>query len=248
MPGVESRLPEVRSNGGDVNAGRLRFLERDHYGAILVDPPWHFTTYSAKGRDRCPDARHYKTMSREAIEAPPVLELAAPDCVLFLWSICCMLPQALDLGARWGFAYKTVAFYWAKTTKDQMSFPIGTGYWTRSNPEQCLLFTRGKPQRLSASVPKLIVAPRREHSRKPDEVRERIERLVDGPYLELLARESRPGWTTWGNEATKFDDPAYDGDGDSAGSIKVGFEAIKERMAQDGMRCTPKGSNGGSAP
>lgn len=81
---------------------------------------------------------------------------------------------------------------------------MGTGYWTRANPEQCLLFTRGSPKRLSASIEKLIVSPRREHSRKPDEIYERIEKLVGGPYLELFSRQERAGWKTWGNQVGKF--------------------------------------------
>jgi MT-A70 len=93
--------------------------------------------------------------------------------------------------------YKTVGFYWSKTAKDGASYPIGTGYWTCANPELCLLATRGKPKRLSRAVRKLIVSPRREHSRKPDEVHERIEALVAGPYLELFARSQRPGWECW---------------------------------------------------
>ena len=82
---------------------------------------------------------------------------------------------------------------------------MGTGYYTRANPELCLLFTRGNPKRISSAVRKLIIAPRREHSRKPDETRERIERLVAGPYCELFARASAPGWDSWGLEAGKFD-------------------------------------------
>ena len=81
---------------------------------------------------------------------------------------------------------------------------MGLGYWTRANSEPCLLATRGKPKRLNADVRQGIIAPRREHSRKPDEVHGRIERLVAGPYLELFARAERPGWTVWGNETTKF--------------------------------------------
>jgi N6-adenosine-specific RNA methylase IME4 len=119
---------------------------------------------------------------------------------LFLWATDPSLPQALEVMAAWGFVYKTVAFTWAKTTKDGTGFPIGCGYWTRANPEQCLLATRGRPQRLSRAVPQLVLAPRREHSRKPDQVYERIEALVPGPYLELFAREQRPGWDSRGYE------------------------------------------------
>jgi N6-adenosine-specific RNA methylase IME4 len=75
----------------------------------------------------------------------------------------------------------------------------------KANPEQCLLATRGKPRRQGKDVRKLIIEPRREHSRKPEDVRERIERLVAGPYLELFARETKPGWYCWGNQAGLFD-------------------------------------------
>jgi N6-adenosine-specific RNA methylase IME4 len=170
-----------------------------HYAVILADPPWTFATYSRKGKGRSAEA-HYDCMSLADIRALPVADWAAPDCALFLWVTDPSLPQALEVIAAWGFVYKTVAFTWAKTTKNGAGFPIGCGYWTRANPEQCLLATRGRPQRLSRAVPQLIVAPRREHSRKPDEAYERIEALVPGPYLELFARAPREGWHSWGYE------------------------------------------------
>lgn len=182
------------------------------YGVILADPPWSFKSWSDKGRDRCPDAlvrqkglaeRHYKTLTLAEISNLPIADIAAKDCVLFLWTVDCMIPQALSLGASWGFTFKTVAFTWVKTTKSD-THHIGLGYWTRGNPEQCLLFTRGKPCRKSASVRQLITAPRREHSRKPDEQYGRIEQLLDGPYLELFARAECPGWDVWGNETARF--------------------------------------------
>jgi N6-adenosine-specific RNA methylase IME4 len=81
---------------------------------------------------------------------------------------------------------------------------MGMGYWTRANTEPCLLATRGKPKRLNADVRQAIIEPGREHSRKPDCVHERIERLVAGPYLELFARQERRGWTVWGNDTRRF--------------------------------------------
>ena len=142
-------------------------------------------------------------MNLDDIKAMPVADLAAKDCVLFLWAIDPMLPQALEVGAAWGFTFKTIGFYWGKTGVNG-NFTMGTGHWTRANPEQCLLFTRGKPKRVSAAVRKLIVAPRREHSRKPDECISSIEQLVNGPYLELFSRQARPGWDSWGNQTDKF--------------------------------------------
>ena len=88
--------------------------------------------------------------------------------------------------------------------RDDSDVQIGCGYWTRANSEVCLLATRGKPKRLNADVRQAIIEPRRQHSRKPDCVHGRIERLVEGPYLELFARAPRPGWTVWGNETDKF--------------------------------------------
>jgi N6-adenosine-specific RNA methylase IME4 len=123
-----------------------------------------------------------------------------------------MIPQALELVTAWGFTYKTIAFYWAKLNRShaegkftQRDFFTGMGYWTRANPEQCILATRGRPVRRSMSVRKLIISPRREHSRKPDEAYERIEQLVPGPYLDLFGRASRPNWTTWGDQPSLFD-------------------------------------------
>jgi N6-adenosine-specific RNA methylase IME4 len=179
-------------------------LSGRRYGAILADPPWTFKTYSAKGTGRGA-VSHYDTMSFEDLAAMQVADLAADDCALFLWVPKTTLQRGLDLIATWGFTWKTIGYTWAKTTKDGTRFPIGLGYYTRANPEICLLATRGRPKRLSRGVPELIIAPRREHSRKPDEARERIEQLFAGPYLELFARDSRPGWDSWGAEVGLFD-------------------------------------------
>lgn len=168
------------------------------FGAILADPPWRFESWSARGRDRCPDTRHYQVLALPALVALPLHTVTKADCCLFLWTVDSHLPQALNLGYRWGFTFKTVAFTWIKTSPS--GFPMGLGYWTRGNPESCLLFTRGHPRRLSASVRQLLVAPRREHSRKPDETYAHIESLVPGPYLELFARHHRPNWTSWGTQ------------------------------------------------
>lgn len=180
----------------------LDSLPRNHYGAILCDPPWAFKTWSNKGQERSAD-NHYQTMDLWQIADLPVRALAADNCVLFLWSTWPMMPMALDLISDWGFTYKTCAFDWVKITAAGTP-AIGMGYWTRSNSEPCLLATKGKPSRLKADVAQAILAIRREHSRKPEIVHQRIERLVAGPYLEIFARQQRPGWTTWGNETEKF--------------------------------------------
>lgn len=197
----------------------LADLPQGHFGCILADPPWRFETYNEQGRGRSPDWRafegspvkHYPTMSREAIAAMPVADLAAPDAALFMWISWPMLVEAMELIEAWGFTYKTCAFAWVKAHagqvemfRDDYDVQMGCGYWTRANSEVCLLATRGKPKRLSAAVRQAIIEPRREHSRKPDCQYERIEALVAGPYLELFARTQRVGWTAWGNQTDKF--------------------------------------------
>lgn len=175
------------------------------YRAILADPPWHWRARSAKGTGRGA-VSHYDCVSLDELAALPVSDLAADDSVLFLWATDPLLPRALELIEAWGFVYKTVGFYWVKTNAKSDGFFTGMGYWSRANPEQCLLATRGKPERKGKDVRRLIVAPRRQHSRKPDEVRERIERLVSGPYCELFSRESAPGWDVrFSDQAGLFD-------------------------------------------
>lgn len=198
-------------------------IPRNHFGAIICDPPWQFKTYNEKGRNRCPDwkrfkgspAKHYETMRTRDIMAMPVEELAAKDCVLFMWVSWPMLLEALSVISAWGFRYKTCGFDWAKAHVDQIDMfrddadsLMGTGYWTRANTEPCLLATRGRPKRRSTSVRMGIIEPRREHSRKPDCVHSRVQQLVDGPYLELFGRQQRKGWTVWGAETTKFAEAA----------------------------------------
>ena len=183
--------------------GPLAGLRRNHYGAILVDPPWSFLTRSDKGKDRSPE-QHYDCMTLDEIKALPVKELAAKNCALFMWVIDTHLPMALDVIEAWGFTYKTRAFCWAKQNRKSEGFFVGMGYWTRANPEDCLFATVGAPKRQARDVRRLIVSPVREHSRKPDETLERVERLVPGPYCELFSRTPRPGWDQTGNQKDRF--------------------------------------------
>jgi N6-adenosine-specific RNA methylase IME4 len=195
-------------------------LDRRKYGAILADPPWQFNSLWG-GRpkkignnypSRAIDA-HYATMTIDDICELPVADLAAPDCVLFMWTCWPVIDRAFDVLQAWGFTYKTCAFSWMKAdpyrlfADDKTPF-AGMGYWTRANTEPCLLATRGRPKRLAADVRQGIIAPRREHSRKPDGIHERIERLVGGPYVEIFARQRRAGWDCWGNEVDKFAEAA----------------------------------------
>lgn len=187
-------------------------LPKRHFGAICGDPPWRYRTWSETNQHKSA-SKHYGLMTTDEIKALPVSDLAAEDCVLFLWCINPMLPQGFEVMSAWGFTFKTVAFCWAKTTSrtDQSWVPkyhVGLGHWSRANVEICLLGTRGKPKRLAKDVRQLIVEPRREHSRKPDQFFKSVERLTAGPYLELFSRTDREGWSTFGNETGKFNEVA----------------------------------------
>jgi N6-adenosine-specific RNA methylase IME4 len=184
-------------------------LPHNHFGAILADPPWPFKTWSPKGQGRSGEA-HYSTLAHADLETMPVRELAASNSVLFMWIVQTQIPEAVRLFEAWGFTLKSCAFAWMKGDAlpffpDDIATQMGMGKWTRAEFEQCWLGTRGSPKRLDAGVRQVLIEKRREHSRKPDGIHERIERLVAGPYLELFARQTRPGWTCWGNEVGKFD-------------------------------------------
>lgn len=180
------------------------------FNIIYADPPW---SYEDKALNRGGAERHYGTMSIDDICALPVADMAANDCVLFLWGTWPKLYESLLVIEAWGFKFKTCAFVWIKTNKrtntkqfsflPQDSFDSfwGMGRWTRANSEFCLLATKGDPERKSASVHQVIYAPIDKHSKKPDETREKIIELCgDVPRLEMFARTSAPGWELWGNE------------------------------------------------
>lgn len=186
-------------DGGSVEHLQALIDAGRNFGAIYADPAWAFLSRGSNGDGRSASA-HYTTTRLDEMKALPVAQLAAPDCVLFMWAVDWCLQDALDLIRAWGFELKTTAFTWVKSTSTGDAEFMGQGYWTRANPEMCLLATRGHPKRLNADVRQLMTAPVMEHSRKPDETYNRIERLVAGPYLELFARRPRDHWVSWGNE------------------------------------------------
>jgi N6-adenosine-specific RNA methylase IME4 len=173
-------------------------------GALLVDPPWSWKARSSKGDGRSA-CQHYSVMSLDDLKAyPPVFEMAAADSWLFLWVVSSMLPAGLEVMRAWGFEYSSSAFVWVKQNKAGDGFVTGMGMTTRKGAEICLLGKRGSPRIRAHDVRELIISPRREHSRKPDEQYERIERLCDGPYVELFARQRRHGWISLGDEIDRF--------------------------------------------
>lgn len=177
---------------------------RNDYSVIYADPPWYFKSYSKKGEGKNA-TQHYPCMEFSDIVNLPVSQLAAQNSVLLMWVTEPFLRKSFEVIDAWDFTYKTVGFTWVKTNSKSPGIFKGTGYWTRSNPEQCLLCTKGKPKRKSRNVDEVIISPRREHSRKPDEMYGKIMELLDGPYIELFSRTSYPGWDVWGKDVGKFD-------------------------------------------
>ena len=196
-------------------------LRRGYYGAIAVDVPARFKSYTAiqsqnPGSIRS-NERHYSTMSFTELAALPVKDLASGDgCHLFYWTSGPFLPQAIALISTWGFKYSTRAFTWVKlrpsydpnqlrlTPLVESDLNVGLGLTTRHQTELVLLGRRGNARRISKRVREVILAPVREHSRKPDEFYRRVQQYCQGPYVELFARERRPGWDAFGNEVDKF--------------------------------------------
>jgi N6-adenosine-specific RNA methylase IME4 len=164
-------------------------------GVVLADPPYSFDTYSPKGWGKSAHA-HYPCMKLDEIKVLPVADLVAPDCVLVLWSTQVHLLHAIAVLHAWGFVFKTMGA-WAKQTRTGRCWQFGTGYLLRSATEPFLIGTRGRPRQLSHSSRNLIVAPVREHSRKPDAIYELIDATWPGPYVELFARHWRLGWRQW---------------------------------------------------
>lgn len=199
-------------------------LPRGHFGCILADPPWHFRARTAlqvgNWTSRRDAEKHYGVMGVDDIAALPVKDLAAKDAHLFIWTTGPCLRQTFEVMEAWGFRYSAVAFTWVKLKRSfnalqlrilptlESDLHVGLGLTTRKNAEFCLLGRRGNARRNAKDVREIIMSPVREHSRKPDEAPARIERYCDGPYLELFGRQSRAGWTVWGDETDKFTEAA----------------------------------------
>ena len=206
----------------DSEAWPFGALQPGSFGASVADPPWHFRARTAlqvgNWTSRRDAEKHYSVMGVEDIAALPVGKLAARDAHLFLWTTGPCLPEAFGVIKAWGFRYSGSGFVWVKLKKTQgrllrflssadldRELHCGLGLTTRKNVEFCLLARRAFPRRIAKDVREVIMAPVREHSRKPDEAYARVQRYCEGPYLELFARETRPGFSSWGNEASKFD-------------------------------------------
>ena len=169
------------------------------YQIILADPPWSYND-KMEDRENFSVIGKYETQSLDWIKALKVP--ADDDCVLFLWAVSPLLPEAFDVITAWGFKYKTVAFCWIKESNGLFSNTVkNLGRWTMGGMELCLLGTKGKPQRISKNVCQLVFEQRERHSQKPKEVHRRIVNLMgDIPRIELFARQKTDSWDVWSNE------------------------------------------------
>ena len=191
---VQKRIEEY----AEVQTGVIDIKKPEKkYNIIYADPPWRYWESGNKNQ-----SEHYQTMTIDDICKLPIKDISAEDSVLFLWVTYPILAEAFRVIESWGFKYSTAAFVWVKKNKAADSPFFGCGSWTRANSELCLLATRGSVQRLDATISQIVESPIEEHSKKPDIVRELIERLVGKlPRVELFCRHPADGWDIWGNEA-----------------------------------------------
>jgi len=172
------------------------------YQIIYADPQWNGLGWNNGSGLKCP-ANHYEVQDIDWIKSLPVKNIASKNCALFLWVTFPNLKAGFDVISRWGFEYSTCAFNWVKKNIKKDTFFMGCGNYTRANSELCLLGTRGSMQKTvkSHAVRQVCDARRERHSKKPDEIRDRITELFgDLPRIELFARQKTEGWDVWGNE------------------------------------------------
>jgi N6-adenosine-specific RNA methylase IME4 len=171
------------------------------FATVLADPPWQFQNRTGKVAPEHQRLLRYPTLSLEEIAALPVAELSAEAAHLYLWVPNALLAEGLQVMAAWGFTYKS-NLVWYKVRRDGGPDGRGVGFYFRNVTELVLFGVRGTMRTLAPGRRQvnLLAAPKREHSRKPEELYALIEQCSPGPFLELFARFERPGWVQWGNE------------------------------------------------
>jgi len=169
------------------------------YQIIYADPPWQFKNYNDSKATKFV-GNIYPVLTTNDICKLPISKIADDNCALLIWATFPKLLDCFKVIESWGFQYKTNAFTWIKKNKSGKGLFMGMGYYTRSNAEICLLAIKGNPlKRISHSIHSVVVTPREEHSKKPDEVRRRIINLFgDISRIELFARQKTEGWDVWG--------------------------------------------------
>ena len=189
----------------------VQFCGGQKFKTILADPPWQFQNRTGKVAPEHKRLNRYPTMKLEEIKALPVAEVADENSHLYLWVPNALLIEGLSVMEAWGFQYKT-NIVWEKIRNDGGPDGRGVGFYFRNVTELLLFGVRGSHMRTLApgrSQVNLIRSKKREHSRKPDEMIELIEKCSPGPYLEFFARGQREGWTLWGNQANILYEPDW---------------------------------------
>jgi len=172
------------------------------FNVIYNDPPWSFSSRYVSNNKQTSLTDTYSTLSIDELSRLKISELTKKDCIMFLWITDCYFEQAIKLFNDWGFKYRTIAFVWIKKYKSGKPVLV-MGPWTMKSTELCLLAIKGNPHKLMTAhnIRQLTISERQEHSKKPNEVRRRIELMFkDLPKIELFAREKHIGWTCIGNE------------------------------------------------
>jgi len=185
----------------DLTQTLLTLARKEKFATILADPPWRFQNRTGKMAPEHRRLYRYDTMGMEEIKSLPIPKLTLPQAHLYLWVPNALLLEGFEMMRRWGFTYKTT-LVWYKVRKDGGPDGRGVGFYFRNVTESVLFGVRGSMRTLSPGRTQVnvVVTRKREHSRKPDELYDIIERCSPGPYLELFARHAKPGWYQWGDE------------------------------------------------
>ena len=174
------------------------------YQIIYADPPWEYKSSDCLAKNSCLSGKYkkpYEYIHLKDLKNLPIQNIADKNCLLFMWSTSPKLNEAIDLGKVWGFKYSTVVFVWDK----QRTLP---GSYTNTQVELCLIFKKGKipTPRGSRKERQFLSENRREHSRKPDTIRDRIVKMFPTQNkIELFARQKTKGWTCMGSEISGKD-------------------------------------------
>lgn len=196
------------------------------FQTVLADPPWRFINRTGKIAPEHKRLARYGTMKTEEICALPVGDFVKDPAHLYLWVPNALLPEGLAVMKAWGFNYKS-NIVWHKIRKDGGSDGRGVGFYFRNVTEVLLFGVRGKNARTldpGRSQVNMIQTRKREHSRKPDEQYPLIESCSKGPFLELFARGTRPGWTYWGNQANEDYKPTWDTYSYNSSAVSIAAE------------------------
>lgn len=183
-----------------------QFIGDRKFSTILADPPWQFANRTGKVAPEHRRLNRYPTMTLPEICEIPVQSAAEKASHLYLWVPNALLPEGLEVMKAWGFTYKT-NLVWHKIRKDGGPDGRGVGFYFRNTTELILFGIRGSMRTLDPGRTQvnIIKTMKQEHSRKPEEQYDLIQRCSPGPYLEMFARGSRPGWVLWGNQADDYD-------------------------------------------